>query len=108
MPLKPTSIVFSFLISHRAEIFFGASWALWATFKLIKRVIKFFEFWKEFFLPKIQLFTPEMDSRAKTKYKTIRRSFFFSVKIKSFVPNFFGKTVKYHVPNKRPGSHFYG
>jgi hypothetical protein len=43
MPLNPTSIVFSFLISHRAEIFFAASWALWATFKLIKRVIKIFE-----------------------------------------------------------------
>jgi hypothetical protein len=106
MPLKPTSIVFSFLISHQAEFFFGASWALWATFKLIKIVIKIFGW--NFFLPKIQLFTPEMDSRAKTKYKTLRRSFFFSVKIKSFVPNFFGKTVKYHVPNKRPGSHFYG
>jgi hypothetical protein len=44
MPLKPTSIVFSFLISHRAKKKFGASWALWATFKLIKRVIKILNF----------------------------------------------------------------
>jgi hypothetical protein len=44
MPLKRSSIVFSFLISHRAEKIFGASWALWATFKLIKRVVKNFEF----------------------------------------------------------------
>jgi hypothetical protein len=44
MPLGPTSIVFSFLISHCAEIFFGASWALWETFKLIKRVVIFFGF----------------------------------------------------------------
>jgi hypothetical protein len=29
------------------------------------------------------------------------------VKIKSFVPNFLGKTVKYHVPNKRLRSHFF-
>jgi hypothetical protein len=69
MPLKPTSIVFSFLISHRAEIFFGASWALWATFKLIKRVDKILEkkgssvFGRNFFLPKNQLFTLEMDFR---------------------------------------------
>jgi hypothetical protein len=27
------------------------------------------------------------------------------VKIKSFVPIFFWKTAKYHVPNKRPGSY---
>jgi hypothetical protein len=108
MPLGPTSIVFSFLISHRAEIFFGASWALWATFKLIKRVVKIFGFLADFFLPKSQLLTPEMDSRAKTKCKTIKQYFFFSMKIKSFVPNLFGKTVNYHVPNKRPGSHFYG
>jgi hypothetical protein len=33
MPLNPTtSIVFGFLKCHRAEILFGASWALWATF----------------------------------------------------------------------------
>jgi hypothetical protein len=108
MPLGPTSIVFSFLISHRAEKNFGASWALWATFKLIKRVVKIFGFWRIFFLTKSQLLTPEMDSRAKTKCKTIKRYYFFSMKIKSFVPNFFGKTVKYHVPNKRPGSHVYG
>jgi hypothetical protein len=42
LPLKPTSIVFTFLISNRPEIFFGASWALWATLKLIKRVFNFF------------------------------------------------------------------
>jgi hypothetical protein len=46
-----------------------------------------------------------MDSRAKTKLKKNKANFFFSVKIKSFVPNFFWKTAKYHVPNKRPGSH---
>jgi hypothetical protein len=27
------------------------------------------------------------------------------VKKKSFVPNFFWKTAKYHVSNKRPGSY---
>jgi hypothetical protein len=43
MPLNPTSIVFSFLKSHRAKKKFGASWALWATFKLIKRAIFFGE-----------------------------------------------------------------
>jgi hypothetical protein len=105
MPLGPTSIVFSFLISHRAEKKFGASWALWATFKLIKRVDNFFIFifyvfmflyyWGIFFLLKSQLLTPEMDSRAKTKYKIIMQYYFFSMKIKSFVPNFFWKTLFY-------------
>jgi hypothetical protein len=31
---------------------------------------------------------------------------FFSMKIKSFVPNYFWKTAKYHVPNKRLGSYY--
>jgi hypothetical protein len=62
----------------------------------------------DFFLSKNQLLTPEMDSMAKTKYKNNKAIFFFRVKIKSFVTNFFGKTVKYHVTNKRPGSHFDG
>jgi hypothetical protein len=84
------------------------TWALWATFKLIKRGLNSSVFWAEFFLSKNQLLTPEMDFMAKTKDKNNKAIFFFSVKIKSFVSNFFGKTVKYHVSNKRPGSHFYG
>jgi hypothetical protein len=75
MPLGPTSIVFSFLISHRAKKKFGASCSPGA-----------FCFLADFFWPKSQLLTPEMDSRAKTKCKTIKRYFFFSMKIKSFVP----------------------
>jgi hypothetical protein len=61
MSLNPTSIVFSFLISNRAEIFFGASWALRATFKLIKRVIKIFEvfcFWAAIFFGENSTFYP--------------------------------------------------
>jgi hypothetical protein len=56
-------------------------------------------------LPKSQLLTPEIDSMAKTKYKIIMQYFFFSMKIKSFVSNFFWKTAKYHISNKRPGSY---
>jgi hypothetical protein len=39
---------------------------------------------------------------AKLSKKRIKWNFFFTVKIKSFLPNFFWKTPKYHVPNKPP------
>jgi hypothetical protein len=49
-------------------------------------------FQADFFFAKSQHLTPEMDSRAKTKYKIIMQYYFFSIKIKSFVSNFFWKT----------------
>jgi hypothetical protein len=64
-------------------------------------------FGRIFFWPKSQLLTLEMDSKAKTKYKRIMQYFFLVWKIKSFVPIVLGKTVKYHVPNKRLPSDFF-
>jgi hypothetical protein len=70
-----------FPISDWAQIIFGDPSQQWATLirmekKLVKIEKKTFlqsVFGRNFFLPKNQLFTPEMDSWAKTKYKTIKR-----------------------------------
>jgi hypothetical protein len=40
----------------------------------------------------------------KLSKKRIKWNYFFTLKIKSFVPNVFWKTAKYHVPNKQLGS----
>jgi hypothetical protein len=58
-PKKNRNKTFYFNTKTKSRlIFFGASLALWATFKLLKRVVKIFEFvfGRQFFLPKSQLF----------------------------------------------------
>jgi hypothetical protein len=80
---------------------FLPQWILFGDIKCISGQI-FFEFST---FPKIQLLTPEMDSRPKTKPKMLNIFIFFGTKIKSFVPNFFWKIAKTQFSNKLPGSY---
>jgi hypothetical protein len=52
---------------------------------------------------KIQLLTPEMDSRPKTKLKMLNNFIFFGTKIKSFLPLCYYIMVSIKLSNKRFG-----
>jgi hypothetical protein len=121
---KPSNTMFP--ISDRVHIFMGDPSQHWATLMFMKIKLvnneknNFSPEWnmiiwqfltdnciQGFFCQKINFWPRKWTLWPKLSTKTKKQYFFFRVIINSFVPNFFGKTVKYHVPNKRLHSHFF-
>jgi hypothetical protein len=65
------------------------------------------KFYSGWFDQKVDFWPRKWTLGPKQSKKRTKWNFFFTLKIKSFVPNFFWKTAKYHVPNKPPGSRIF-
>jgi hypothetical protein len=61
------------------------------------------KFYSGWFDLKVDFWLRKWTLGPKLSKKRIKWNFIFTVKIKSFVPNYFWRTAKYHVPNKRLG-----